>query len=212
MLTGTMHKRDLPHIDVPGSSYFVTTCLKGSISAQGFLDLLRCRDQLEPRVLPSQVADRDWDERRWKLNFARADEWLDERPAARHLEDPRLAGIVVDALKHFQDIRYRLLAYVVMPSHFHWAFQPLSEWFDESPPSKLSARSQIIHSINRHTAKLCNELMGRTGAFWQHESYDHRIRDDGELERIIAYIEANPVKAGLIERAEQWRFSSAHRA
>ena len=48
------------------------------------------------------------------------------------------------------------------------------------------------------------------GTFWQHESYDHWIRDVGELERITLYVEANPVKAGLVSDPSEWLFSSAH--
>ena len=50
----------------------------------------------------------------------------------------------------------------------------------------------------------------RTGAFWQHESYDHWVRDDDELERVVAYINANPVKAGLADRPCDFSWCSAH--
>jgi len=50
----------------------------------------------------------------------------------------------------------------------------------------------------------------RTGTFWQDESYDHCVSDEDELERIIRYIEHNPVNAGLVDVAELWPFSSAH--
>jgi putative transposase len=60
------------------------------------------------------------------------------------------------------------------------------------------------------TAREANRFLGRTGeSFWQRESYDHWVRDSGELERIVAYIEDNPVKAGLVVRAEDYRWSSA---
>jgi hypothetical protein len=53
--------------------------------------------------------------------------------------------------------------------------------------------------------------LGRTGeTFWQAESYDHWVRDDGERQRILAYIEENPVKAGLVQHASDYRWSSAH--
>jgi len=57
---------------------------------------------------------------------------------------------------------------------------------------------QVVHSVNSFTAHGCNRLLGRQGTFWQHESYDHWVRDDGELERIVDYIAWNPVKAGLV--------------
>ena len=48
------------------------------------------------------------------------------------------------------------------------------------------------------------------GPFWQPESYDHWVRDADELERIVTYIAANPVKAGLVKQAQDWFFCSAH--
>lgn len=68
----------------------------------------------------------------------------------------------------------------------------------------------IVHSFNRHTGNQCNLRLGRSGSFWQHESYDHWIRDADELERIILYIEANPVKAGLASSPEGFVYSSAY--
>jgi len=49
----------------------------------------------------------------------------------------------------------------------------------------------------------------RSGRFWQHESYDHWSRDLRQSERIIAYIEENPVSAGVVQRPEDYRWSSA---
>ncbi|MDQ6707229.1 MAG: hypothetical protein M3Z85_14795, partial [Acidobacteriota bacterium] len=46
-------------------------------------------------------------------------------------------------------------------------------------------------------------------AFWQAESYDHFVRDEWEFKRIATYIENNPVRAGLVARAEDYAFSSA---
>jgi type I restriction enzyme R subunit len=76
-----------------------------------------------------------------------------------------------------------------------------------------SARVRIMHTLKLRTARQCNRLLGRSGVFWQDESYDHCVRNDDELERIIQYVEYNPVKAGLAATPEQWQFSSApHRA
>ena len=67
-----------------------------------------------------------------------------------------------------------------------------------------------MHTLKRYTAGECNRKLGRSGAFWQDESYDHCVRDDDELERIIRYVESNPVNAGLVDHPAAWRFSSAH--
>jgi type I restriction enzyme R subunit len=52
-------------------------------------------------------------------------------------------------------------------------------------------------------------LLNRNGTFWQHESFDHWVRDVEEMERIMRYIEENPVKAGLVSSAALWPYSSA---
>ena len=143
-------------------------------------------------------------------HFLRLDDWLDGQPAVRVLETPDLAQIVVDSLFHFAGERYTLFAFVVMPSHIHWLFQPLPEWVGSLPdnPSR-SPRERITYSINRFTATQCNRLLNQGGHFWHPESYDHWVRDEDELERIIGYIEGNPVKACLAEAPDRWRFSSA---
>jgi REP element-mobilizing transposase RayT len=153
----------------------------------------------------------EWELHKGKLRFARHDDWLDRRPAVRHLADQRLARVVRDAVYHFAGRRYDLLGYVVMPSHLHWVFRPRGEW--EAALGKAaderSPRERIMHSLKRHTALECNRLLGRDGVFWQDESYDHCPRDGDELERILNYIEWNPVKAGLVSTPEGWPFSSA---
>ena len=66
-----------------------------------------------------------------------------------------------------------------------------------------------MHSISSYTANECNKLLGRSGAFWEDESYDHCPRDGTEVVRIVEYLEMNPVKAGLVSKPEDWPFSSA---
>jgi putative DNA methylase len=65
-----------------------------------------------------------------------------------------------------------------------------------------------MHSLKSYTANKANAILGRTGRFWQKESYDHWVRDDDELERIVNCIRANPVKAGLCVRHEDWLWCS----
>ncbi len=62
-------------------------------------------------------------------------------------------------------------------------------------------------SMKRHTALEANKLLGRIGPFWQDESYDHVIRDAEDLARIIEYVLDNPVKAGLVDKRNDWEWS-----
>ena len=223
---GLYRRRHLPHWDLPGATYFITTCLTGSIPAEGMLDLERFRNGL---VKPNPNDSQPFSEKKdlaWKRYFARADWWLDQQPAVRHLSAPRLSEIVVDAFHHWAGKRYDLLAYVVMPSHIHWVFRPIvgqvgnQSCENSGQVGNLSyngkkrirfPRERIMHSLKRHTARECNKVLHKQGSFWQDESYDRCVRDDDELERIILYVENNPVKAGMVEKAELLRFSSAHK-
>jgi REP element-mobilizing transposase RayT len=70
--------------------------------------------------------------------------------------------------------------------------------------------SSITKRIKGYTAREANLILGRTGEpFWQQESFDHWVRDETEFFRIVAYIENNPIKAGLVKRPEEWQWSSA---
>jgi len=70
--------------------------------------------------------------------------------------------------------------------------------------------SNHIHVLKGTTARKANLILARTAQpFWQRESYNHWVRDELELERIVAYIENNPVKAGLVGQAFLYRWSSA---
>ena len=185
-----IRRRELPHWDVPHAAYFVTSCLEGSIPAQGWLDLERYRADLRRRPRPVEKSESEWATDCWKRAFVRAETWLDNQPAVRHFADARLAQLVVDALYFFAGQRYDLLAFVVMPSHLHWVFQPIETWVNQvglNDP-EWTPREQIVHSVNRFTARECNKLLGVSGAFWQHEPYDHWIRDAEELERITRHV------------------------
>lgn len=104
---------------------------------------------------------------------------------------------------HFRDGKvYELIAYCIMPNHIHIIFTPLQESKD-----KYYSLSKIMHSLKRHTAREANLFLGRSGAFWQHENYDHFVRDDAELERIVKYVLYNPVKANLVKEQSDWKWS-----
>ena len=115
------------------------------------------------------------------------------------LRDPRIASVVENSIRRGADElgHYSLGAYVVMANHVHMLVLPIAT------PTKL------LRSLKSYTAREANKLLGRGGPFWQRETYDHWVRDAREYERIKAYVENNPVKAGLVNRPEEHRWSSA---
>jgi putative DNA methylase len=112
---------------------------------------------------------------------------------------PEIAERVVAALRHgdTQLHRYQLHAFVVMPNHVHILVTP----------SVVATR--WMGPLKGFTSYQANKLLGTHGtAFWQDESYDHLVRNQVEFARIQASIERNPVSAGLVVAAEQYRWSS----
>jgi REP element-mobilizing transposase RayT len=128
------------------------------------------------------------------------DRYLDTtRDGPMWLRQEDVARIVVEALYRGVDsAHYRLAAWVIMANHVHVLLLPLI-----SPP-------RLLASVKGASARDANRLLGRTGeTFWQAESYDHWVRNQAEFARIVAYIENNPVSAGLVTRAEDYCWSSA---
>jgi type I restriction enzyme R subunit/putative DNA methylase len=86
-----------------------------------------------------------------------------------------------------------------MPNHVHLRITP-----DSSLP-------KILNSIKSFTARRANALLARSGkAFWLPESCDHLVWDRLEFDAIRRYIEENPVRARLVQRAEDHLWSSAN--
>ena len=69
----------------------------------------------------------------------------------------------------------------------------------------------MLHSWKSFTAQQANKELKLGGEFWAREYYDRFMRNEQHMAQAIAYIEQNPVKAGLVDKPEAWPFSSASR-
>ena len=67
--------------------------------------------------------------------------------------------------------------------------------------------ASIMQSLKGYTAFHANQVLGREGEFWAHESYDHWIRDSDEWQRIVAYVLNNPRKAGYVKNWQDWKWN-----
>jgi REP element-mobilizing transposase RayT len=133
--------------------------------------------------------------------FVAMDRLLDDtRTGAFYLKQPEIADMIVEAIHYNASAleHYELNAFVVMPNHVHLLATL------KLPLPKLTK------SLKSITAKRANEMLGLTGSqFWQKENYDRLVRDRQEFERIRSYVEQNPVRAGLVKLASDYRWSSA---
>ncbi|MBI3698048.1 MAG: transposase, partial [Acidobacteria bacterium] len=172
-------RRRLPHHYPQGQWLFLTWHLHGSLP-----------HALYPPA--HQLSDGN--------SFVWMDRYLDTtREGPLYLRRSEVAQILVESWRRGGELgHYELRAYVVMANHVHVRLLP------------RVAAARLLQSLKGATAREANRLLGRTGeSFWQRESYDHWVRDGGELQRIVAYIENNPVKAGLVARAQDYAWSSA---
>ena len=185
--TGWYNRGYLPHFDGGETAQFFTFRLFDSLP-QSVIEKLR-----------EETADQG---EQGKIAFRKNVEgFLDKGYGECFLKDERVAEVVENALFYHHEKLYYLTAWVVMPNHSHLLCTPLAD---------VEIRT-IAHSIKSYTAHEANKLLKRNGQFWQHEPFDRYIRNKKHFVNVIEYIENNPVKAGLCESPEDWRFSSAYK-
>jgi len=195
------HERGfLPHCDYPGLVQFVTFRLADSMPASRrgeWEHLLKIEDDREKRT--------------------KLEEYLDRGVGDCHLRDPRIAKIAEDALLHFHNEHYELLAWCVMPNHVHvlvhvwqmplWKMVQSWKHFVQTQANQLLAERRL--PARRDGKANSNEPGRRPALQWQREYWDTFMRDEEQERKAVRYIENNPVKARLCRVDKEWSFSSA---
>jgi Rad3-related DNA helicase/REP element-mobilizing transposase RayT len=183
----------LPHWTKDRAIYAVNFRLADSLPAQVLNEWRAERNQIIERAKQqNRPLTREESIRLDALHSERVEKYLDAGHGQCWLRRPDIADVVASAIRHFDGSRYRLLAWSIMPSHVHAVVQP-HEGFE------LSA---ILHSWKSFTANKANQLLQRSGEFWQTESYDHLVRDEEDLRHCITYAYDNPDAAGY----EDWKW------
>jgi putative transposase len=105
---------------------------------------------------------------------------------------------------------FRVIGYVVMPEHIHLLV---------SEP-ELGTYIGIMHAIKLNSAKILLPVLRRQRSldvgthtfnvshFWQARWYDFNVRTEKKRIEKLKYIHRNPVKRGLVEKPEDWKWSS----
>jgi REP element-mobilizing transposase RayT len=201
LVAGLHFRGKLPHLKKEGAVYFVTFRLADSLPSH---EVARLKHERKVILEQSRAARNPltWHEEQQLLAWYcdKVEALLDAGYGACWLSKPEVAGLIASAVQFFDGQRYELRSWVVMPNHVHAVVWPM-------PGHTLS---DILHSWKSFTSKAANQLLNRTGEFWQAESFDHWIRDDAEHARLAAYVENNPVKAGFCQCPEDWKWSSAN--
>lgn len=181
----TFYRRNLPHWQPEGKALFITWGLYGSVPSTII------REFAEKRA---EIFGEEFREMDWLMDRANA--------GPTWLKEPEIAMCVIRALERgARELDcFSLFAYVVMSNHVHILIEP------------RAPLHRITNGIKGYAARQANKILQRTGHhFWREESFDHWVRNEPEFHEIKTYIEHNPVTAGLVERPEDWPWSSASR-
>ena len=189
-------RRNLPHWQQAGKTYFITFRTADSIPMQVMAEWREARNTwLRARKIDS--SNRNWRtslaglpinvQREFHALFSeRFEQLLDDCLGECVLRQAKLAKIVADSFLHFDRERYEVSDFVVMPNHVHLLVQ-------------FTAVEMTVQceSWKHFTAVQINRELGRSGIFWQAEQFDTLVRSDKQFEAIRQYIADNPRKANL---------------
>ena len=183
---------NLPHWFQPGATYFITFRTEDSIPAHIAQRWYAKRSAwLAQHGISTSMPD--WKDkftelpeglrRNFHQTFSRQYlEYLDKGLGACILKRRELSKIVADSLLYFDGDRYHIGDFVVMPNHVHL----LVCLFSGTDLLKQ------CRSWKRFSAGKINKLLGRSGRFWQEESFDHLVRSPAQFCAIQHYIRDNP--------------------
>ena len=175
-----IYRRKLPHWRQEAVIYFVTFRLADSLPVQKLQALKEEKARwLALNPLPHNERQRKDYDRNFSL---RIHEWLDSGYGSCVLARPEIYQMVEGALEFFDEKRYVLGEYVLMPNHVHALVQPIGD----------HQLDQILHSWKSYTAKEINKLINWKGSVWHRETYDRIVRSPAQLARIEDYIRDNP--------------------
>ncbi|HMO38571.1 MAG TPA: hypothetical protein PKC76_02405 [Saprospiraceae bacterium] len=211
----TFYKNRLPHLAPIGATFFVTFRLADSLPTN-IIQKLSTEFEQKCQALKAQnipnLPDRIREER--KRYFGKFEHQLDTKIyGSCYLAHPEIATIVADRMQQYNGQLYQLHAYCIMPNHVHLLMDTMEQLkvsedvYLEDAPLNYVQLNEIMRLIKGGSARLANQALGREGAFWMKDSYDHYVRNEREWGNIIRYILNNPVNAGLVNDWQAWPFS-----
>jgi putative transposase len=100
--------------------------------------------------------------------------------------------------KYAQKYCFEIVAYCLMSNHVHLV----------AVPQKENSLGQTLHDTHTTYALRFNRRQGVSGHLWQGRFYSCAL-DEAHLWAAVRYVETNPVRAAIVSRAEDYRWSSA---
>ena len=200
--TLAIYRRKLPHWEVENASYFVTLSLHGALPPQ-VIEEIRDRNRRFEREAHLPALERS------RIIFKQMEQWLDCRAEVRWLEIPEVARSIMESIRGYEERDvWKIHEYVIMPTHAHLYFEFL-EGAATYTDHEGKTLDNFMDCFKRLSGRRANSILSRNGEkFWQREWFDRWTRTQAEAEKVIRYIQNNPIKAGLVTRCQDWPFGS----
>lgn len=195
------YRRNLPHLQPPGGEYFITFNLQGSLPKKVISDMRAFRKEQFKSSSSGKFPQDKASEIERKIFLTYESVLDDSTSGPQWLKKASIAEVIKKSIHYRDNIFYDLYAYCIMSNHVHIVFKHLTN--NSSIKSKHPI-TDIMGSLKKFTSRNCNIYLNRSGAFWQSESFDRLIRNNNELTNVISYTIHNPVRAGLINKWENW--------
>ncbi len=186
-------RRNLPHWLVADHSYFVTLRLKGTLPRDVVEEF-----RAQRAALSAAKADEEKVLLQARKQFASVERILDSATDVQWLENSAVRRIVWSSLDWLRGRGWRIYAGVLMSNHVHLLMR-----------NEIGRTEEMLNdlaSFKNYTAREANKILGRSGAFWAREDFDHWIRNREKFEGTVRYIANNPVKAGLVRGWRDWEW------
>ncbi len=115
------------------------------------------------------------------------------------MADPDLASALIDLWAEARDRGdIALHGYVIMPDHYHVLVTL----------TRVTSISNVVRRAHSALARLVRSRTAVHGRVWQRRFYDHAVRDEEDWRTRLNYLHGNPVRAGLVESAAEYPWSS----
>jgi len=215
-MNGVYYKRNLPHYQPGNAVYFVTFRLADSLPG----NLVKSLKEEYNALVNESKKIKDISRRKSALlksakqYFGKFDKLLDGlQTGPLWLKEDAIANLVYESIIYRDVIKYDLHCFTIMANHVHMVFRigevNVSRIADSTARNSVSSYrvTKILQDLKKYTASESNKILKRSGQFWQNESYDHIIRNATEYTNVINYIINNPVKAGLVDDAANWKWT-----
>ena len=185
----------LPHWERDSVIYHVTFSLIDAIPKAKRDQLQQEREWLAKRASDTDIPCTPEELRRLHYLYSdKIEEYLNNCYGSCLMRDDRVAALVKNTLEYYNEERYLLHAWCIMPNHVHAILQLINSY----------PLAEILRYWKSYTAHGINKLLERQGSIWHPDSYNHIIRTLKEYFNQILYVWNNPAK--LCPSGWPWRW------